>query len=392
MKTVAVVGASLAGLSTARALRAQGYDGRLVVLGAEQHRPYDRPPLSKEFLAGSVSEADLALEAPEEDLDIDWRLGTRATALVPDRRTVESEDGATLRADGVVLATGAVPRRLPGTDGLAGVHVLRTLDDARALRADLRRGGPLVVVGAGFVGAEVASTARGMGLDVTVVEVAPVPLAGALGPTMGQAVAGLHADHGVVLHCGVGVRGLRGNGGRVSGVELADGRVLPADVVVAGVGVRPDTDWLSSSGVEVSPLGVLCDAGGATSLPGVVAVGDCSTWYDDELGAHRRVEHWTAARERGSTAAATLLSGGMTRPGAARPAYFWSDQYGVRVQFTGHALPTDTVTVEEGSVEERRFVAVYRRADRPVAVLALDQPRTFTQWRRRLAAAALERS
>lgn len=385
MRAVTVVGASLAGLSTARALRDQGYDGRLVVIGAEPHRPYDRPPLSKEFLAGTMTEPDLALEGQEEDLGIDWRLGAVATALDPFARTVVLDSGEAVRSDGLVLACGASARRLPGTEGVAGVHVLRTLDDARALRAELVAGRRLVVIGAGFIGSEVASTARGLGLDVTVVEALATPLAGPLGPVMGAVVSGLHSDHGVRLLCGTGVRGITGPG-RVEGVELLDGRVLPADLVLVGVGARPVVGWLASSGVTTTADGVVCDATGATSIPWVVAVGDCAAWYDEGLDAHHRVEHWTAARERASTAAACLLSGGTAAPPPARPAYFWSDQYGVRLQFAGHARAGDTVTVEEGSVEERSFLAVYRRDDRPVAVLALDRVRSFTRWRRQLAA------
>ncbi|MET8167326.1 FAD-dependent oxidoreductase [Streptomyces sp. NPDC005329] len=385
MRTVAVVGASLAGLSAARSLRKQGYDGRLVVIGDELHRPYDRPPLSKEFLAGALGEADLALEAHDEDLGAEWLLGARATGLDRTDRAVRLADGREVRVDGLVIATGAAARRLPGADGLAGVHVLRTLDDARALRDELARGGRLVVIGGGFIGAEVASTAYALGLDVTVVEVAPTPLAGPLGETMGGIVSGLHADHGVRLLCGVGVKGLGGER-RVDAVLLEDGRSVPADIVVVGVGARPCVAWLEGSGVELDN-GVKCGADGRTGLAGVVAVGDCANWYDPRAGAHRRVEHWTGARERPDAAVATLLAGGAVRPAVPRPPYFWSDQYGVRIQFAGHAAGADSVTVEEGAVDERNVLAVYRRAGDPVAVLGMNQPRSFMRWRKQLAAA-----
>ncbi|MFE2970075.1 NAD(P)/FAD-dependent oxidoreductase [Streptomyces sp. NPDC059340] len=386
MRTVAVVGASLAGLSAARSLRKQGYDGRLVVIGDELHRPYDRPPLSKEFLAGTLGEADLSLETDDEDLRAEWLLGARAAGLDRTERAVRLADGREVRADGIVIATGAVARTLPGSEGLAGVHTLRTLDDARALRDELARGGRLVVIGGGFIGAEVASTAYALGLDVTVVEAAPTPLAGPLGARMGDIVSALHVDHGVRLLCGVGVKGLSGER-RVDAVLLEDGRSIPGDIVVVGVGARPCVEWLEGSGVELDN-GVKCGADGRTSLAGVVAVGDCANWYDARAGAHRRVEHWTGARERPDAAIATLLAGGAVEPGVPRPPYFWSDQYGVKIQFAGHAAAADSVTIEAGAADDRDVLAVYRRAGVPVAVLGMNQPRLFTRWRKQLAAAS----
>ncbi|MEU6775006.1 FAD-dependent oxidoreductase [Streptomyces sp. NPDC046759] len=385
MRTVAVVGASLAGLSAARSLRKRGYDGRLLVVGDEIHRPYDRPPLSKEFLTGAVGETELALERDDEELGAEWVLGARATGLDRAERAIRLADGRRIRADGLVIATGAAARTLPGTAGLAGVHVLRTLDDALALRADLARGGRLVVIGGGFIGAEVASTAYALGLDVTVVEAAPTPLAGPLGETLGGVVSALHADHGVRLLCGVGVKGLGGER-RVEAVLLEDGRRVPADVVVVGVGARPCVEWLEGSGIPLDN-GVKCGADGRTGVAQVVAVGDCANWYDPRTGAHRRVEHWTGALERPDAAVAALLAHGATEPGLPRPPYFWSDQYGVKIQFVGHAAGADSVRVEEGSTDDRSFLAVYRRAGRPVAALGLNQPRLFTRWRRQLASA-----
>ncbi|MEV6028410.1 FAD-dependent oxidoreductase [Streptomyces sp. NPDC052036] len=386
MRTVAVVGASLAGLSAARSLRQRGYDGRLVVIGEEPHRPYDRPPLSKEFLAGTIGEAELALERDDEDLRAEWVLGARAIGLDRTERAVRLADGRGIRADGVVVATGAAARTLPGTKGLAGVHVLRTLDDARALREDLARGGRLVVVGGGFVGAEVASTAYALGLDVTVIEAAPTPLAGPLGETMGRVVAALHTDHGVPLLCGVGVKGLSGER-RVDAVLLEDGRGVPADTVVVGVGARPCDEWLQGSGIALDN-GVKCGADGRTSVAGVVAVGDCANWYDPSAGTHRRVEHWTGALERPDAAVAALLAYGAREPAVPRPPYFWSDQYGVKIQFVGCAAGADSVAVEEGAIDDRSFLAVYRRGGRPVAVLGMNQPRLFTRRRKQFTATA----
>jgi len=386
MRSVTVVGGSLAGLSAVRALRAAGFDGRVTVLGDEVHRPYDRPPLSKELLSGRMSPADLALESEDEALDAEWRLGVRAIALHAADRAVELAGGGLVRSDGVVLATGARARTLPGIEGIPGVHTLRTLDDGLALAEELRPGRSLVVVGAGFIGAEVASTAHQLGLAVTVLEAQEVPMAGPLGDEMGRMLAALHHDNGVRLMCGVGIHAVHAGRHGVDRVELVGGRVLPADVVVVGVGAAPNVEWLERSGVEVAN-GVRCDSRGATSVPGVVAVGDCASWYDPVSGGHRRVEHWTGALERPAAAVATLLGRGAT-VGPPRPPYFWSDQYGRRIQFAGAADLADELSVEDGSLEERSFLAVYRRAGEPVAVLGVDRIRPFTRWRRRLDALA----
>jgi NADPH-dependent 2,4-dienoyl-CoA reductase/sulfur reductase-like enzyme len=382
--TVAVVGASLAGLSAARALREQSYDGRIVVIGDEVHAPYDRPPLSKEFLAGTASLDDIALGAPDDDdLGLEWRLGTAAVGLDRLSRSVLLDDGTQIRADGVVLATGARARRLPGSEGLGGVHVLRSLDDAIALRDDLATAGRLVVIGAGFIGAEVASTARTLGLEVTVVETQPVPLAGPLGADMGAVCAGLHADHGTRLLVGTGVAGLVGTG-RVEAVELTDGTRLPADVVVVGIGAVPNVEWLADSGVALGN-GVLTDARGATNTPGVVAVGDCAATWSVPAERHVRIEHWTNALEQPATVAATLLGAG--EPAPTPVPYFWSDQYGARIQFAGSRREGDVARVVEGSCADRSFLVVYERDERPVAVLGMNQPRLFTRWRRQLRSA-----
>ena len=386
MKHIAVIGASLAGLSAVRALRAQGFSGRITVIGDESRRPYDRPPLSKDFLAGVVAEQDLSLEDSEE-LAAEWLLGSAATALDTTTNTVELADGRRVHADGFVIATGSRARRWPGCEQMAGVHVIRTVDDAIALRAELRPGGQMVVIGAGFIGAEVASTARKLGMDVTVVEAAPTPLQVQLGARLGAVVAQAHATHGTTLICGVGVAGLTcGSGDRVTGVDLADGRHLPAEVVVVGIGGIPNIEWLQGSGLDLGN-GVLCGAGGQTNIPNVVAVGDCAAWHDASTGVARRVEHWAGALERPAIAVATLLSGGLDCGTAAKEPYFWSDQYGSRIQFAGTALPDDEITIEAGDCESGSFLATYRRDGRLVAVLGVDQPKLFTRWRRQLASA-----
>nr|WP_042184121.1 FAD-dependent oxidoreductase [Kibdelosporangium sp. MJ126-NF4]CEL16083.1 Ferredoxin reductase [Kibdelosporangium sp. MJ126-NF4]CTQ94009.1 Ferredoxin reductase [Kibdelosporangium sp. MJ126-NF4] len=379
MRTITVVGASIAGLSAARALRAQEFAGRIVVIGDEEHEPYDRPPLSKGFLDGSATLDDIALGTPDDKLlDVDWRLGSTATALDTSERAVVLASGERIVTDGVVLATGARARPMPGP---TGVHTLRTLDDAIALRAALDHGGNLVVIGAGFIGAEVASTARQLGLDVTVVETLPTPMAGPLGVEMGHACAELHARNGVTLLTGVPVSTLVGTG-RVRAVLLADGREISADTVVVGIGAIPNVEWLHGSGLAVDG-GVVTDARCLTTVPNVVAVGDCASSFNDHAGRVIRLEHWTNAMQQPKIAAASLL--GRTSVHAARFSvpYFWSDQYGSRLQFAGHRRDGDVVEVVEGS-PDGSFVAVYRRASRPVAVLAVDQPRVFGRWRREL--------
>jgi NADPH-dependent 2,4-dienoyl-CoA reductase/sulfur reductase-like enzyme len=382
VKNVAVIGASLAGLSAARALRAQGFDGELTIVGDEARRPYDRPPLSKEFLAGVVGEDALALEADDDDLNAQWLLGVHATRLDAAAGAVRLDDGTIVHADGIVVATGARARSWPGSEHLAGVHVLRTVEDAISLRDELRPGARLVVIGAGFIGGEVASTATKLGLDVTVVEAALAPLAGPLGVQLGAAVAQLHAEHGTRLLCAAPVAGLTGSD-RVTGVQLADGRHLPADVVLVGIGAIPNIEWLRDSPIELAN-GVVSDEGGATAIPNVVAVGDCAAWHEPCVGWPHRVEHWTGALERPAIAVATLLGRHDGTP--AKPPYFWSDQYDRRIQFAGIAHPGDEIAFEVGSLRDASFLAVYRREGQAVAVLGVDQPKLFTRWRRQLAA------
>ncbi|MET7512262.1 FAD-dependent oxidoreductase [Streptomyces sp. NPDC005480] len=378
MRTVTVVGASLAGLYAARELRAQGFDGRLVIVGEERHRPYDRPPLSKDFLVGKAGEDQLALSDVDETLELgaEWMFGVRARGLDARGRTVLLEDGRTVSTDGVVIATGASARRLPGP-ALAGVHTLRTLDDARSLRAELLRGPRrVVVIGGGFVGAETASSCAALGHAVTVVEAAPLPLLPQLGPEMAAVCAGLHGRGGVDLVTGVGVAALHGDLA-VHGVELADGRMLPADVVVVGIGAVPNTGWLAGSTLALHD-GVLCDDGCVTALPQVVAVGDVA-----RVGG-ARAEHWTSATAQPRVAVRNLLAGRTLETVRPLP-YFWSDQYGSRIQFAGRRKDGDLVRVVEGAVEDGSFLALYERAGETTAALAVNRPRPFTRVRRELA-------
>jgi len=385
---VVVVGGSLAGLRAAEELRHRGFDGRLTVVGDEEHRPYDRPPLSKQVLAGSWDldriELTVGGEGGLDGLDVDWRLGTRATGLDPAGRRVTLAGGEDVPYDGLVIATGARPRALPGTGQLAGVHTLRTLDDCLAVRADLDAGARrVVVVGAGFIGSEVAATCRGRGCEVTVLEALPVPLGRALGDEMGSAMGDLHRDHGVAVRLGVGVAGIEG-AGRVERVRLADDTVVEADLVVVGIGVTPNTGWLEGSGLALDD-GVVCDAT-TRAAPGIVAAGDVARWPSHRFGELMRVEHWDNAIAMGEHAARRLLedlAGGAASPGEPYDPvpWFWSDQYDRKIQLAGRSADADEVRVVDGSVDERRFVALYRRGDRLIGALAMNRPRLLVAFR-----------
>jgi NADPH-dependent 2,4-dienoyl-CoA reductase/sulfur reductase-like enzyme len=384
VERVVVVGGSLAGLRAAEELRTQGYAGAIAVIGDELHRPYDRPPLSKQVLAGKQEPEATALEPATgtiDDLAIDWHLGERATGLDLGAREVLLGGGARLGFDGLVVATGATPRHLPGTDHLGGVHTLRTLDDSVAIRAAVlaapRR---IAVVGAGFIGAEVAATCRGLGVEVTLIEALPVPLERSVGPVLGSVIADVHRDHGVDVRLGVGVVRIDG-GDRVEQIVLTDGTELEVDLVVVGVGVAPNTEWLEASGLPIDN-GVLCDET-CLAVPGVVAAGDVARWPNRRFGETMRVEHWDNAVEMGAHAARTLLAdaaGGTGEPYAPVP-WFWSDQYDRKIQLAGRAAPDDEVAVVAGSVEERRFAALFGRGGRVVGVLGMNMAAKVMRWR-----------
>ncbi|MEN8584339.1 FAD-dependent oxidoreductase [Burkholderia sp. RS01] len=384
MQTLAIVGASLAGLSAARAARAQGFTGRLVIIGDEPHRPYDRPPLSKDFLLGAITAEDLFLEADADELQAEWVLSAEAVFLDASSRTVRLKDGRTVQADGIVIATGARARQLPTLAGLSNVFTLRTLADAQSLAPELVPGSRMAVIGAGFIGAEVASAAASRGMEVTMIDTKPVPFAAQLGAEMGAAVAGLHAANGVELVSSATISDFYSGEGNVTGLRLGCGRYVPADVVVVGIGAEPNTGWLAGSGIELDG-GVLCDAMGRTNIPGIVAVGDCAAWFDDAVGTHRRIEHWTGALERAAVAVQALLDEDAPQQ-PVKPPYFWSDQHGVKLQFAGHSAGYDRLEIEAGDPLTHSFLAVYYREGAPVAVLGMNQPRVFTKWRRGLAA------
>jgi 3-phenylpropionate/trans-cinnamate dioxygenase ferredoxin reductase component len=417
MQSVVVVGASLAGLRAIEELRDAGYGGTIVAIGDEPRLPYDRPPLSKQVLAGEWDEdrtpLTVAVEGGLDGLEVNWRLGTRATGLDLWNRLVATDDGERLNFKGLVIATGARPRTLgnlrtrgggrgrgsgSGEDGespaLPGVHTLRTIDDCMAIRAGLdanpRR---VVVVGAGFIGAEVAATCRARGLDVTLIEALPVPLERAVGRQMGVLMAEIHRDHGVDLRFGVGVKRFEG-AGRVERVVLDDGSVVDADLVVVGVGVTPNTEWLNGSRLRVED-GVVCDEN-LMAAPGVVAAGDVARWPSARYGASVRVEHWENAVTMGAHAARSLLTYGTGRSGDGVPMlaegeppepfdpvpWFWSDQYDRKIQLAGLVGDADEVAVVDGSLADRRFVAIYRNEDRIVGVLTMNRPRQMVTYRR----------
>jgi NADPH-dependent 2,4-dienoyl-CoA reductase/sulfur reductase-like enzyme len=367
-------------------LRSAGFDGRLVVFGDEPHEPYDRPPLTKQYLAGDWQQDRLTLPgAKDASLDVEWQLGHPAVGLRAATRELMLRDGSTFAADGIVLACGASARRLPGTEAMGGVHALRSFDDAVELRAELDADPDrVVVVGAGFIGSEVAATCRRRNVAVTLVEPLEVPLARVLGTQVGAVFADLHRDEGVDVRLGVGVARLEaGTDGRVRRVHLSDGARVDASVVVVGIGVTPNTAWLDGSGLTIDD-GVVCDAT-TTAAPGIVAAGDVARWpnpvFDHEL---MRIEHWDHAFDQAEHAATALLAGSDAEPYASVP-WFWSDQYDRKVQLAGRVRPDDEVVIVEGSLAERRFVALYGRVGRLVGVLGMNRPRPVVQLRPRIA-------
>ncbi len=383
---IVVVGASLAGTRAAEELRRAGYTGDVVVIGAEAHAPYDRPPLSKQFLAGSWGRERIELRpAPRwTELGIELRLGERARGVDVAARRVAMEGGELIGFDGLVLAPGATPRKLDLAAGLSGVFELRTVDDAEAIVARMEAGATrVVVVGAGFIGSEVAATCRARGAEVTVVEVLDVPLARVLGEQMGGICGDLHRRNGVELLVGTRVENLEGDAsGEIRRVVLSGGRSLDADLVVVGVGVVPETGWLADSGLEISD-GLVADAE-LFVADGVVVAGDAARWLDLGQGEHVRIEHWTNAAEQGVVAARNLLAGrGRGEPYVPVP-YFWSDQYGVKIQVLGYPRPSDDVEIVEGSLEEGRFVALYGRAGLMSAALGFGMPGRLMAYRKLL--------
>jgi 3-phenylpropionate/trans-cinnamate dioxygenase ferredoxin reductase subunit len=362
--TFVIVGASLAGAKAAETLRTEGFDGRVVLLGEEAARPYERPPLSKAYLRG---EADFDVAAVHGDdyyaaNDIELRTSTTVTALDTQVSKVALASGEDIAYDRLLLATGAVPRRIsvPGAD-LAGVRYLRSVADADELRRELAASSRVVVIGAGWIGAEVAASARQLGASVALVELGSVPLEGALGPEVGAVYRDLHADHGVDLHFGVGVGSLGGRE-RVEEVRLTDGTVLPAELVVVGVGVMPRTELAEAAGLALDH-GIVVDEHLATSAPDVYAAGDVANAFHPLYRQRVRLEHWSAALNQGPVAARNMLGKPIVYD---KVPYFFSDQYDLGMEYTGFAPKWDEV-VFRGNPSEREFIAFWLHQGRVVA-------------------------
>ncbi|MFF3127364.1 NAD(P)/FAD-dependent oxidoreductase [Streptomyces sp. NPDC057908] len=368
---IVIAGASLAGVHAAEELRAAGYDGELTMLSAETEPPYDRPPLSKQFLAGSRDQEQLLLRPPDayDTLGIRLHLGTRASGLDLGLREVRTDDGHVHPYDGLVIATGSRPRWPAGLPRLEGMYTLRTLADARRLAEEFTASPRVAVLGGGFIGAEVAATARGLGLDVILLEAAPTLLGRALGPVLGDLMTRTHRDRGVDVRCGATVTGVTG-GTRVDGLLLADGTLIAADVVVVGVGNEPVTDWLEGSGLRLDD-GVVCDEFCATDVPGIVAAGDVARWRHPRLGMVRS-EHHSNAVDQGMAAARTLLG---ERSPYAPVSYVWYDQYAHKIHALGSYRPGDETRMIGPSL------ACFVRAGRVVGAAGVDARREVTRMR-----------
>jgi 3-phenylpropionate/trans-cinnamate dioxygenase ferredoxin reductase component len=378
---IVIVGGGLAAARTAEQLRRAEYTSAITIVSDEEHLPYDRPPLSKDVLRGEV---DGVLLKPAEfyaDNDIILRLGSAAIALDTDARTVTLANGDEVDYEELVIATGLVPKRIPSLPDLDGVRVLRTLDESLALREHASSVRRAVVIGAGFIGCEVAASLRTLGAEVTIVEPQPAPLASVLGRQIGDLVARLHRGEGVDVRCGVSVSSLSGDG-HVESVQLSDGTELDADMVVVGIGSRPSTDWLEGSGVEVDN-GVICDVHGRTSAPNVWAIGDVASWQNAS-GHQVRVEHWSNVAEQARVVVPAMLGG--DAPDVVVVPYFWSDQYDVKIQCLGELEAEDVVHLVED--DGRKFLAYYERDGVVVGVVGGGMPGKAMKARAKIARGA----
>ncbi|MCU1480913.1 MAG: pyridine nucleotide-disulfide oxidoreductase [Subtercola sp.] len=389
VKRLVIVGASLAGMKAVEGARKSGFAGEIVLIGDEQHFPYDRPPLSKRFLD---DERDVPYFREHtsyvEDLDATLLLGSPATALRPADKTV-IVSGRPVPYDALVIATGASPRVMPQWAGMQGVVTLRRFADAVTIRGALDAQKNVTIIGAGFIGAEIASAARKSGCSVTIVEATETPLARAVGPEMGIELSKMHEKNGTALYCGVTVSAVNGGAGggasgdRVESVELSDGRVVPTDLLLVSIGASPATEWLRDSGLEITPDGgIVCDATLETSIPGIYAAGDVVHWPNAIMDTTMRLEHWTSANEQGALAGKNAAGVAPTATYETVP-YFWSDWYGNRIQFVGVA-GTIVPHVVSGSIESDKFVALYQLGDRVVGALAVNEPSRIMKERRRI--------
>ncbi len=376
---IVLAGGGLASQRCAETLRARGYDGRLLMLCAEEERPYDRPPLSKDALVKEHPSSALAFREAGwyAENGVELRLGAEAVALDPLSRLVHLKDGSQAPYEKLLIATGSVARRLPLFEGYSNVHELRTVADSMRLGKALRDGGRLVIVGAGFIGQEVAASARSLGVEVTIIEALKLPLGALLGEHVGSWLVERHREQGVEVLTSARIAGARGNG-RVEALDLEGGRSIECGAVLVGVGVAPAAQWVCGSGLD--PDGIPTDPAGRTAIEEVFAAGDVARPFDPRHGVHVRTEHWEAAGRQGTAAARAML--GDRPPKPALPS-FWSDQYGMRIQYVGHAEFSDTVEVEP-AVNGRDLAVTYSRDGRPVAALVVDRPGDLVARRRQI--------
>ena len=377
---IVIVGGGLAAARTAEQLRRAEYTGPLTIVSDEAHLPYDRPPLSKEVLRAEVDDTALKPREWYDEKDVTLRLGAAATNIDTAAQTVTLADGTSLGYDELVIATGLVPRRIPSFPDLEGIRVLRSFDECMALRTHASSAKKAVVIGAGFIGCEVAASLRGLGVDVVLVEPQPTPLASVLGEQIGELVTRLHRDEGVDVRTGLGVAEVRGEG-HVDTVVLSDGAELAADLVVVGIGSHPATDWLDGSGIEVDN-GVICDEAGRTSAPNVWALGDVASWRD-ATGHQARVEHWSNVADQARVVVPAML--GRDVPSSVVVPYFWSDQYDIKIQCLGEPEATDIVHLVED--DGRKFLAYYERDGVLVGVVGGGLPGKVMKVRGKIAAA-----
>ncbi len=381
-KGIVIVGGGLAAARTAEQLRKSEFAGPITIVSDEEHLPYDRPPLSKDVLHAALDDVTLKPAAFYDENNITLRLGSAVRSLDTAAQTVTLADGSVIGYDELVIATGLVPRRIPSFPDLAGIRVLRSLDDALALREQALSARSAVIVGAGFIGCEVAASLRKLGVGVVLVEPQPAPLASVLGEQVGALVTRLHRAEGVDVRTGVGVSEVRGEDGTVSAVVLTDGSELDADLVVVGIGSRPATDWLDGSGVAVDN-GVVCDEAGRTSAPRVWALGDVASWRD-ATGHQARVEHWSNVAEQARMVVPSML--GQEPPSVIVVPYFWSDQYDVKIQCLGEPEATDIVHIVED--DGRKFLAYYERDGVVAGVVGGGMPGKVMKSRAKIASGA----
>ena len=378
---VIIVGGGLAAARTAEQLRRSEFAGAITIVSDEDHLPYDRPPLSKEVLRAETDDVTLKPAEFYAENNITVLLGNGAKSVDTEAKTLTLADGSQLGYDELVIATGLVPKRIKSFPDLAGIHVLRNFDESLALRKEADSASRAVVIGAGFIGCEVAASLRKLGVDVVLVEPQPAPLASVLGQQIGDLVTRLHRAEGVDVRCGVGVSDVSGDG-RVRKVTLSDGTELDADIVIVGIGSHPATEWLEGSGLEIDN-GVVCDEAGRTSAPNVWAIGDVASWRDN-VGGQVRVEHWSNVADQSRVLVPTML--GQEPPAAVSVPYFWSDQYDVKIQALGEPEATDTVHIVED--DGRKFLAYYERDGVVVGVVGGGFPGKVMKVRAKIAAGA----